>query len=189
MFKEVIERKIKDPVGRLTRLIKFTAGEAKDLIKHCILLTPDIGYATAITLLNKRYGNPHLLLASNRKEVKSLAPVKLGDAMGFRKFHNFVLNCEAFFKITNRNSLESPETLCILVSKLPGELRHRWNRTVQGIRRSHGRETCLLDFSGFVKEETILVKDPIFSREAVQENVTHPEKKLKKRLIPSRRFS
>ena len=52
VFKEVVERKIKDPVGRLTRLIKFTDGEAKDLIKHYIHLTPDIGYHTAIMLLN-----------------------------------------------------------------------------------------------------------------------------------------
>ena len=59
MFKEVVERKIKDPVGRLTRFIKFTNGEAKDLMKHCIYLTPDTGYDTAITLLNKIYGNPH----------------------------------------------------------------------------------------------------------------------------------
>ena len=64
MFKEVVERKIKDPVGRLTRLIKFTDGEAKDLIKHCIHSTLDNGYDTAITLLNERYGNPHLLLPS-----------------------------------------------------------------------------------------------------------------------------
>ena len=61
ILKEVVERKIKDPVGRLTRLINFTDGEAKDLIKHGIHLTSDIGYDTAITLLNKRYGNPHSL--------------------------------------------------------------------------------------------------------------------------------
>ena len=167
MFKEVVERKIKDPVGRLTRLIKFTDGEAKDLIKHYLHSTPDIGYNTAIMLLNKRYGNPHLLLLSYRKETKSLSPVKPGNAMGFRKFHNFVLQCETS-KITNWNSLETPETLCVLASKLPGSLRDRWNRTVQGIRKSFGREPCLSDFSGFVKEETILVNDPIFSREAVQ---------------------
>ena len=34
MLKEVVEKKIKHPVGRLTRLIKFNDGEAKDLIKH-----------------------------------------------------------------------------------------------------------------------------------------------------------
>ena len=66
------------------------------------------------------------------------------------------------------------------MSKLPGGLRDRWNRTVQGIRRSYGREQCLSDFSGFVKEEIIVVINPIFSREAVQEYVTHPEKKLNK---------
>ena len=35
-------------------------------------------------------------------------------------------------------------------------------------------------FSWFLNEETILVNDPIFLREAVQEYVTHPEKKLNK---------
>ena len=40
MFKEVVERKIESPVGRLTRLIKFTDGETKNLIKYCIHLTP-----------------------------------------------------------------------------------------------------------------------------------------------------
>ena len=78
MYKEVVERKIKDPVERLTNLIKFTDGEANDLIKHCIHVTPDIGYDTAITLLNKRYGNPHSLLASYRKEVKLLLRSSLG---------------------------------------------------------------------------------------------------------------
>ena len=36
MFKEVVEKKLKYPVGRLTCMIKFTDGKAKDLIKHCI---------------------------------------------------------------------------------------------------------------------------------------------------------
>ena len=59
-------------------------------------------------------------------------------------------------------------------------LRDRWNRTVQGIRRSYGNKPCLSDFSRFVKVETILVNNSIFFREAVQEYVTHPEKKLNK---------
>ena len=131
MFKVVLERKIKDPAGRLTHLINFTDGEAKDLIKNCMLLTPDIGFNTAIMLLNKSCnGNPHSLLASNRKEIELLALVKPGNAMGFRKFHNFV-KCETFSTSTNCNSLETPESLCALVSKLPGGLRDRPNIKVQ----------------------------------------------------------
>ena len=36
LFCEVMEVKIEDPRGRLTRLFKYTVEEAKELIKHCI---------------------------------------------------------------------------------------------------------------------------------------------------------
>ena len=36
IFKEVVEKRIEDPRGRLTRLIRHTTGESKDLNKHCI---------------------------------------------------------------------------------------------------------------------------------------------------------
>ena len=32
---EAVETKIEDPRGRLTRPLKYTVGEAKELIKHC----------------------------------------------------------------------------------------------------------------------------------------------------------
>ena len=48
------------------------------------------------------------------------------------------------------------------------------------IRRSYGQEPCLSHFSRFVNEEAILVNEEIFSREAVQEYVTHSEKDLNK---------
>ena len=36
LFCEIVETKIQDPRGRLTRLLKYTVGEEKELIKHCI---------------------------------------------------------------------------------------------------------------------------------------------------------
>ena len=45
--------KIDDPRGRLTRLIKYTVGEPKELIKHCIQLSHNRGYQTAMSLLEK----------------------------------------------------------------------------------------------------------------------------------------
>ena len=86
-----MEKKVNDQTGRLTRLLTFTGGEAKELIKHCIHLPPETGYETAVRLLNNRYENPHYLLTSYRKELKALPSVKPGDASGFRKFYSFVL--------------------------------------------------------------------------------------------------
>ena len=36
LFEEMVESKVVDPRGRLKRLISYTKGEAKELVKHCI---------------------------------------------------------------------------------------------------------------------------------------------------------
>ena len=47
LFREAIGKKIEDPRGRLTRLIKYTKGEVKDLIKNYIQLPAKDGYEAA----------------------------------------------------------------------------------------------------------------------------------------------
>ena len=70
LFREVVQSKIEDPRGRLTRLIKYTVGDVRDFIKHCIQLPSSEGFTQAKYLLEKMYGNPHRILVSYRKEVK-----------------------------------------------------------------------------------------------------------------------
>ena len=68
---EVVESKVDDPREKLTRLIKYTSGDAREPIKHCIQLPSNEGFKHAKYLLEKVYGNPHKTLASYRKEVKN----------------------------------------------------------------------------------------------------------------------
>ena len=91
IFRKVVESKIEDPRGRLTRLIKCTVRDTRDLIKHCIQFPFNEGFNQANYLVEKMYGNPHRILASYRKEVKDWPQIKFGDSMGFRKFHSFLL--------------------------------------------------------------------------------------------------
>ena len=44
---KVVENKVTDPRGWLTRLIKFTKGEAKEIAKNCIQLPSELGFKTA----------------------------------------------------------------------------------------------------------------------------------------------
>ena len=67
------------------------------------------------------------------------------------------------------NSLDTPDILCALISKLPGNARDKWNRKVMMIRRSHGGEPELSDFIDFVDDETLLASDPLFSQEALKQ--------------------
>ena len=59
----------------------------------------------------------------------------------------------------------------MLIAKLPGELINRWDRKVQAISKPD-----LRDLIKFVEEATVLVNDPLFSREALHEFIKHPDK-------------
>ena len=74
LFAEVVETKIEELRGRLIRLIKFTTGEARELIQ----LPHNRGYKHARALLERTYGNPHKILSSYRKEGKEWSPLTFG---------------------------------------------------------------------------------------------------------------
>ena len=72
--------------------------------------------------------------------------------------------------------METPDTLCVFVSKLPNSVADRWNRKAMMLQRSQQKESSLKDFIEFFDEETVLVNDPIFSREAITAYVGTQEK-------------
>ena len=47
VFNEIMEKKVDDPRGKLTRLIKYTTGDVKETLKNCIQLAAEIGFETA----------------------------------------------------------------------------------------------------------------------------------------------
>ena len=62
--------------------------------------------------------------------------------------------------------------MCMLLSKLPD----KWNKKVYKIRCSDEREAELVNLIEMINEETILVKNPLFSRETVGQNVYELDK-------------
>ena len=124
-FREVVESKIEDPCSRLTRLIKYTTGEAKKLVEHFIEQPANKGYENAVNLLCRRYGDQHTILAAYKKEVKEWTQIEVGDAVGLWKFYKFLLKCQSIIGGNNWNALGSRESICMLLSKLPGQLRDR----------------------------------------------------------------
>ena len=153
--------------GRLTQLIKYTCGEARELVKNFIHDRPDVGYTNAMNLLEKQYGDPHRLLASYRREIKQMSKIKSGDAVAFRRLFNFLIKCQTMSYGTSKNPLDSPDVICMIISKVPGHLQDRWNRNALRIRRTETREPELLDLTNFIEDEMILVSNPLFSRETV----------------------
>ena len=69
------------------------------MINMMIHLSPESGYHTAMMLLIQSFNSPHSLFASDRKEIKGLPPIKLGNASSLR-FDNFRQRFETFCEVT-----------------------------------------------------------------------------------------
>ena len=160
VFKEVVENKVTDPRGRQTRLIRFTKGEAKEIAKNCIQLLSELGFKTAKQLLTERFGDPHIITASYRKEIKQWPQIKAGDAGAYRRFQNFLVKCENIDHLQSWNVLNTPDIICMLLSKLLGSARDKGSRKVLTIQRRGNREPEIIQL---VNDETLIVTDPVYS--------------------------
>ena len=107
VFDEVVEKKIDDPWGRLTRLIKYTYGQPKEMIKHCIQQPAAVGYENAGSLFEEKYGNPHQILVVYCKEIKSSEQLTPADGTAYIKFYNFLLKCGSATLGQNWNVLDT----------------------------------------------------------------------------------
>ena len=85
-----------------------------------------------------------------------------------------------YYTIADMNVLGTPEIMGMLLSKLPGWTKDKWSRRVLLIRRKQGKEPKLADFIDFVNDENLIVSDPVFSKEAVEQYI---DKKTKSRRV------
>ena len=91
-----------------------------------------------------------------------MTPLKPGDSTAYRKFYNFLIKNNSIMALQQWNSLDTPDVLCSLVSKLPGNTRDRWNRKVFMLRKHPQLDPELSDLIDFAEAEMVLANDPQF---------------------------
>ena len=151
-FHEVVEKKILEPRGRLTRLLKYTTGEANELIKHCIHEKGDICFDQAIELLEKEFGNPQILINSYLKELRSWPSIKSNDAKGYKKFHRFLRSGLTHRRGGRLKELDSESVIrASILAKFDKAVQEKWLSRVVCAREKGTKE---LDFSDRSEEHT-----------------------------------
>lgn len=168
-FKDMIESSVEDQRGRLNRLIKYTKGEAKELIRHCIHNNPDNCYDDAMALLNKEYGGPLRISCAYMEKLKSWEVIKHGDGSSLKALYRFLLQCQAYQRAGYLTGLDSPLEIRNVQLKLPLNLQDKWTHTVSKIRRHQLKEASFSDFVKFIETEASVLNDPIYSRNARSE--------------------
>ena len=60
-------------------------------------------------LLEKHYGNPHMILAAYHREIKAWPLLRPSDPLAYKKFYNFLLKCESIMTLQRSNSTYTAE--------------------------------------------------------------------------------
>ena len=166
VFKESVEKVIDDQRGRLTRLIKYTSGEAKELVKPFVHADPSNCYDKAIEMLDAEFGSSHTITCAYLKQLEEWPSIKVTDTVSFRRLYRFLLQCKTYKTKERLQELDSSSTLKNIIQKLHTSYQDNWSITAEKRRRA-GRSVTFDDLVYFIDFHSSRATDPAYSRGAM----------------------
>ena len=79
-FEHIIESKIEHVKDKLYYLEQYSSGQSRRLVKTCLFLDPDRGFAKAKELLHKHFGNEYQIASAYIKKALSWSPIRAEDS-------------------------------------------------------------------------------------------------------------
>ena len=144
---------VDDPTKKLTYLIQHCTGKAKEVIKNCILLPKAQQFDTAVSLLQKNFGQNHTIARSYIDSLVNGSQVRSNDVDALIQLSRDMTNCEIVLKqLSFTSDLNSTETMRNIVRRLPAHLQTKWTEEAFKITRKN-REPHFGDLCTFVEEK------------------------------------
>ena len=159
---------------RLFYLEQYCAGKPRDIIKGCLHMADDVGYAEARRLLERRYGDPDTISSAFVDMLMDWAQLKPGDVEGLDRFSLALTSCLNVMQNIPLGARETdhPRTMRKVVEKLPSYLQDSWRRQAHKIHEFEKRKVQFEDVVTFVDREVRIQTDPTFGR--------HREERIRK---------
>ena len=172
-FQNVIESKTTSDSARLYYLVQYTSGEVKELVSSCLSMKPEEGYQEARSHLKKRYGQSYRIAAAYVDKLTKGPPIKAEDCPALRRFSILLTSCKNTLKeIGYLNKVENPDTLKMIVNRLPYGLKLKWRDVADRITEIEEREITIGDMDDSVTSKTRAATHAIFGNVTKDNPVT-----------------
>ncbi|BHF82770.1 hypothetical protein SprV_0802590900 [Sparganum proliferum] len=151
-FESGIAKRVSDDESRLSYLIHYCRGEAREAVESCAILEPSEGYHEALKILRRRFGQPHSIARAHIDNLIDGPVIKSMDPTTLMKLAGEMRNCKnTLQQLEYLADLNSSRTLAAIVRRLPQPLQFRWSESASSILRL-GREPTFSDLTEFVDE-------------------------------------
>ena len=165
-FRELVESKVKDQRGRLARLLQYTSGDAKELIKGSVHENSETCYDHAMSLLQKEYGDDHATTCAYLQELYRWPYIQNNDVAAYKKIYRFLLKCQSFKRSGKLAELDSTDKIRTVLSKFSVSVQQLWNRHACKIRDKSQREAGFDDLVCFLDTQCKIISNPAYSHDA-----------------------
>ena len=168
-FDNAVDSRPLDDCAKLTRLVTYCAGEAKELVQSCMIMTPTEGYLQARRLLHKRYGDEYTITKVWTDKILRRQALKSKDPTALRKYADDLQACKLTLDALGPSSKAEMNTnmnMLLIVEKLPNYLQNRWRAYVQDIKQR--RHPVFDDIVTFIEKAAEEANDPVFGHCGVE---------------------
>lgn len=164
-FENLIERKTSSPSSRLYYLVQYTTGQVQELVRSCLSMKNDEGYAKAKKLLKERYGQGYKIASAFIDKLTARPQIKAEDGPALERFSTTLTSCcNTLKEVGYLNRLDSPDGLKRIVNILPFGLRQKWRDVVDNVVTREDRDPTVRDLETFVKTRARSANHPIFGQ-------------------------
>ncbi|KAJ8017777.1 hypothetical protein HOLleu_44586 [Holothuria leucospilota] len=164
-FQDSVNNSFFDENGKLSRLMEYCSGKAKQVIQCCSVMSPKEGYAKVLALLKERFGNGHLITEFWVNKVTTGPRISSNDKEGFRQFSDDLRSCkETVSAMGFIDEINTQTVLLSIVERLPSFIQNRWVNQVRKIKKSHGKNPQIDDLVVFVADRAEELNDTVYEK-------------------------
>ena len=160
-FEANVENVTCDNAARLSRLLYYCEGKARNIIEPCAMMSPEEGYLKAKKLLRDRFGDPFIVTECWVEKVTKEGTVVQKD--GLQDFADELRSCYECLKAAGCTAeIDSQRVLLKIAERLPTYLKARWIKEVHSIKSRESRVPSAGDLVTFVEMAAAEATDPVF---------------------------
>lgn len=144
-------------------LEQFTRGQPRELVRSCLHMTPELGYAKAKQLLQQHFGCEYKVAVAYIEKALSWPPVRNEDVKALQSFSLFLRGCcNVMEEFVYMQELDMPSNIRAVVSKLPFKLRERWRTVAHDIGETTGNRAQFKDLVNILERHVRILSDPLY---------------------------
>ncbi|KAK3715648.1 hypothetical protein QZH41_020729, partial [Actinostola sp. cb2023] len=126
-FEINVESKEEHDSDRLSYLIQFCKGKAKEAIENCIIMPPEEGYKRAKDILRKNFGRTHIVSKAFLDKVVKGPPIRIAESEKLAQLSRDMESCMlGSSQLDMESNLNSLDTLGKVVGRLPISMKAKW---------------------------------------------------------------